>query len=368
MPGIDSVFERTRMAKPKGRSRRRIMQDFQLDEISLVDKPAQEGATAKLLKRATPLHEMQIDYDHAIADVHRLRKRGQHARADQLEQALALHANSSVLKHAGAEVMQTLFDKVRKANGASASAPASASAGSFNYHDDAMSKDDDVEAMLAQLQQQQYPDLDTEELRQLLAEEMDKAEGEDGAEYLEDMGKDEGDDEEEVDPDDMEEMQAADLDNEISLTQAGQNMNDRTQPFTEDTEIGVEANRQMRDKRTSKRRAFTMACARTIAKRGAYDAAFTKASSRITTDSEEPFQQQRATQRRAEMDRRTVATRNRANDELTAMREGVNLGREREERRRMIDGAVTKLRAVDPYMRHTEALRKVRQHYPALFR
>jgi hypothetical protein len=139
---------------------------------------------------------------------------------------------------------------------------------------------------------------------------------------------------------------------------------DEEDEFDDSTEHGWIANAlRRRDPSISKARASFMATARRAAASGIY----AKIASRVTTDSTDPSHQGSPNHlaRRAEMDRRARVHRSNVNAEIEAMHGA--FGREREERRRVIDKMVTKLREVDRHMPHTVALQKIRRQYPGLF-
>lgn len=331
-------------ARPKGR--KRIMRRFELDEISVVDNPAQAGATVKILKFGSPpLHALPVNYPRVLADVKRLRKAGHHKRADKLANALAAHAQAIIIKRAenGENVMKTLFDGVK----VSKAAPASASAGSLSFEGLTKEERAEAEEMLAAMED----------------EEAEKADDMDG-EYTVDMDGEAEKADEEEDPDETEE--AEELQEETLKAMSDTDMDNEREFFSDDTEVGAEANKAMRDSRISKRRALLMGMGRVAANRGSYQTvAFAKAKGRTSTDAHDPFHQQRGAERRTQMDDRATAARAAEQAEIDAMRGA--FGREREERKRAIDTMVQKLRAVSPRMPHTQALRKIRAEYPGLF-
>jgi hypothetical protein len=339
---METIFvAKAASSKPKGR--RRIMRRFELDEISAVDAPAQRGATVKIMKFGSPpLHAMPIDHKRVQADIRLLKAAGEHHRASQLEQALGAYARAVIVKR-GEDSMQTLFDKAARRR-----APASAD----TFELAGLTKEEREEA---------------EEMLAAMDEADDEAEKADDP-YAVDMGdvdmEAEKDGEEEEDPDDSEEAEALQVETEKAM--ADTDMGDEADPFSDDTEVGAEANKAMRDPRVSKRRALLMAMGRVAANRGTYQkVAFAKAEGRTSTNSYDPFHQRRGRERREQMDDRAAQHRAREQAEIDAMRGA--FGREREERQRTIANMVEKLRTTDRRMPHTVALRKIRAAYPGLF-
>ena len=322
-----------RRYKPK----RRKMIRFRMDEISVVDKPAQEDATARLMKRR---RDMSAYAPRNMQVVMAAKEAIQGIIAKAKEDLRGSSRSRFVETGEGLQIIRRGTDKANldedEQEHESEMTPARASEILQPYADDSVSPEEETESnsLYARLGEEEEDELDEDEL-------------------------DEDDDEE------------AALRHEVRESKRQLAEDEEDEEFDEDTEHGRIANAlRRRDPSISKARAALMATGRRAAASGIYAKVATRATtygkaSRVTTDAYEPFHQPSAASRRAEMDRRARAHRSNVNDEIEAMRGA--FGREGEMRRRAIDKMVLKLREEDRNMPHTVALQKIRRAYPGLF-
>ena len=309
-----------RPRKPK----RRRMKAFKLDEISVVDTPAQEEATARLMKRkGSPMslyapHNMQVVM-----------------KAKEAIQGIIAKAKEDLRGNPRATGPTEEVDRA-ELDGNFDEEEVEILAGDEGDEEEKADEHDDEEAA-------------AERLRALL-------------------GKDEEAEEDDYQDDEVDEEAA--LRHEVRQAKAQLRDDEEDEEFDESTEHGRIANAlRRRDPSISKARAALMATGRRAASSGIYaklaSRTYGKAAARSTTSAAEPFHQPSAAERRAEMDRTARAHRANVNAEIEAMRGA--FGREGEMRRRAIDKMVIKLRETDRNMPHTVALRKIRAQYPGLF-
>ena len=386
-------------ATRRPRNQRRKMRSFRIEEISVVDRPAQEGALATLMKRHRKYNENHdrddgrftsgprgsgvgdsgsgvAEYDRDtepgrwFAD-HRRQfesKWGLNAKSpkDKLEEALGEEAAEGgdrtqdfvdlLARHYGVKVPSRKSVRLKRRNQMSAYDPEYMKARARERELEGIEEETGLDEFDMADDDDDPDALDEDEAATRLRALFAQAKGEDqDLDYEEPLDDDEDDNEANAAlEDEVDQVKAVDLDA------------DEDEEFDDSTELGALANRfRRRDYRIGKQRALLMATARLARNAGdrvyakrylASDPApfgyekevakrlLAKVASNISTDTSRPYHQAGQAGRVAEMDRRARNHRAKVN--------------------RMVEN----IRAGNQKMRRTDALRQLRDARPSLFR